>query len=34
MICYESIVKMLWLTTNYLDGYEIFVSLKLLYLEN
>ena len=33
MICYESIMKMLWLTTNYLDGCEIFVSAKSLYLE-
>ena len=33
MICYESIMKMLWLTTNYLDGCEIFVSAKSLYLD-
>ena len=33
MICYGSIMKMLWLTTNYLDGCEIFVSAKSLYLE-
>ena len=33
MICYESIMKMLWLTTNYLDGCEIFVFAKSLYLE-
>ena len=33
MICYGSIMKILWLTTNCLDGCKIFVSPKSLYLE-
>ena len=33
MICYESIMKILLLTTNYLNSCEIFMSPKSLYLE-